>query len=321
MGESLNEEGIAKLGEDFKTGNLVERRIAFAEMLKGLTAENALQLRAHIADLPQDSPEFREFHYAWGAVAGDEAVLHGKETQKKDMAASLAGWASKDPSAALAYFDSLSPAEQSNGADMKWGAIYGLADADPELASGFAVRRFENGDKDAPKMIRLAAAAVMKEGNRDEVTQWAQGIPDGPVQNSAFQHLADQYARENPAEALSWASDLPTGEGKNHALGSTFHQWAERDARAAAEALSSLPPGERDAATYGFATRVVHKDPAVGVDWAANIRDPESRNRALVDTGRVFYKRNREAAQQWLANANLPETVVQGITGGGGARD
>ncbi|MGB0144693.1 MAG: hypothetical protein ACPGAP_07955, partial [Akkermansiaceae bacterium] len=101
-----------ELAAAFKSGDLIERRLAFAAILEKLTPENARDLRELIADFPQDSPEFREFHYAWGAVAGVEAVTHGRDTPKKDMAASLAGWASNDPSAALAFFDTLSPAEQ-----------------------------------------------------------------------------------------------------------------------------------------------------------------------------------------------------------------
>ena len=80
-------------------------------MLKQLTPDNARQLREQIAHMSQDSAEFREFHYAWGAIAGDEAILHGKDTPKRDMAASLAGWASEDPQSAMAYFDNLSEAK------------------------------------------------------------------------------------------------------------------------------------------------------------------------------------------------------------------
>ncbi|MGB0644167.1 MAG: hypothetical protein ACPGQF_05460, partial [Akkermansiaceae bacterium] len=50
----LTAEGIAELGAIFKNGNLVERRLAFAEMLKELTADNARQLREQIAHMSQD---------------------------------------------------------------------------------------------------------------------------------------------------------------------------------------------------------------------------------------------------------------------------
>jgi hypothetical protein len=313
---TLTEEGIAELGAIFKDGNLIERRLAFAEMLKQLTPDNARQLREQIAHMSQDSAEFREFHYAWGAIAGDEAILHGKDTPKRDMAASLAGWASEDPQSAMAYFDNLSAEEQSDGTHMKWGAAFGLADADPQLAAEFAVERSQSGDKDADKMIHIAAAAALKSGDQEEVTQWASNIPEGDLQNTAFQRIAGDYAKEDPAKAVEWASNLPEGEGKNHAVGSSFHQWANRDPKEAANAISTLPIDQQDSATYGYATSVVHKEPAAGVQWAANIKDPEARTNAMVDTGRVFYRRDREAAQEWLATSNLTEDSIQRITGG-----
>jgi hypothetical protein len=164
-------------------------------------------------------------------------------------------------------------------------------------------------------MIHIAAAAAMKFGDREEVTQWANNIPEGDLQNTAFQKIAGDFAKENPAEAVDWANSLPEGEGKNHAVGTSFHHWANRDPREAASAINSLPINQQDAATYGYATSVVHKEPAAGVQWAANIKDPNDRTNAMVDTGRVFYRRDREAAQEWLANSNLPEEAIQRITG------
>jgi hypothetical protein len=314
-GENFHSQAdLAALGEAFKSGNLVERRLAFAEILKKITPENARELRELVADLPQDSPEFREFHYAWGAVAGQDAVTHGKDTPKKDMAAALAGWASKDPSAALTYFDSLTPAEQNNAAHLKWGAAFGLADADPSLAADFARIRAEGGDKDAPHMINIAAAAILRTNDPAEAASWASDIPEGPLQNAAFRHLAGEYAKKDPNQAVAWATDLPVGEGRDYAVGTSFHNWANQDAREAANAIEKLPAEVRDAATYGYATSVVHKDPAIGVEWAANIQDPEKRNRALVDTGRVFYKRDQETARQWLADSGLPESTIREIT-------
>ncbi|MFT6179053.1 MAG: hypothetical protein ACJAQT_001574 [Akkermansiaceae bacterium] len=314
---SFTDADITELGEVFRMAKgPIERRLAFSEMLKNLTPENARLMREQIAHLPQDSAEFREFHYAWGAIAGQEAITHGKDTPKRDMAASLAGWAASDPTSALAYFNQLSPEEQSSGTHLKWGAAFGLADVDPQLAAAFALERFQNGDKEAPKMIHIAASAILRSGDREEATDWAANIPEGTLQNQAFERLAGEYAKEDPASTVEWAVDLPEGEGKNHAIGTSFHHWAGRSPEEAAAAIASVPAADRDAATYGYATRVVHDDPAIGVEWATSISDPEARGSALVDTGRIFYRKDREAAQEWLATANLPEESVQKITGG-----
>ncbi len=313
----LNDADIAELGQEFRTAKgPIARRLAFSEMLKNLTPENARLMRENIAHLPQDSAEFREFHYAWGSLAGQEAVLHGADTPKRDMAATLAGWAATDPASAIAYFDSLSPEAQSSGTHMKWGAAFGLADADPQLAAEFAIERFENGDKEAPKMIQIATSAALRSGDSEEITSFLTAVPEGELSIQAHQHAARELAKTDPAETVEWAVDLPDGDGKNHAIGTSFHMWAGRSPEEAAAAISSVPADQRDAATYGYATRVVHDNPAVGVEWASNISDQEARGRALVDTGRVFYRKDQQAATEWLSNSGLTPGQQQQITGG-----
>ena len=302
----LSEADITELGKEFKTAKgPIARRLIFGEILKALTPENAKQMRENIVHLSQDSPEFREFHYAWGSLAGKVAIDNGAETPKRDMASSLAGWAATDPAAAMEYFSSLSENAKNGGNYMKWGAVFGLADADPNLASEFAAERHANGDKEAGKMIHIAANAVLRSGDPKEAAAWAQNIPEGTLQNQAYQRLGSDFAKKDPAEAVQWASQLPDGEGKDHAIGSTFHTWAGRSPEQAAEAISDIPADQRDSARYGYATRVVHDNPAMGVEWAAAISDPQDRNNALVDTGRVYMRKDREGATQWLQNSGL----------------
>lgn len=312
----LTESDINALGETFKKGGLVERRLAFAEMLKNLTPENARLMREQIAHLSQDSPEFREFHYAWGAIAGEDAILNGKDTPKRDMAASLAGWASKDPDAALAYFNSLSPEQQSDGALMKWGAVYGLADHDPELATQFALQRMEGGDKDAYKMIQLTADAILREGDIDQAAEWSTSLPTGPLQVTAVTRVAKEMADGNPADAYQWTNSLPEGSSKYKALGATFEKWAAHDADEGARQLANLPEKQRPAATYGFASRLAYIDPEAGIEWANTITVEKTRVNALIDTGRTFYKKDREGALNWLPNSGLTPEQQQRITGG-----
>ena len=99
----LSDAGLLALAEEFKKGKgPIERRLAFSKLLENLTAENAKTVREQLLHLSERSDEWREFHYAWGALAGDVAVLNGKETKERDMASTFAGWASSDPAAALA---------------------------------------------------------------------------------------------------------------------------------------------------------------------------------------------------------------------------
>ncbi|NIP93846.1 MAG: hypothetical protein GWO24_10485, partial [Akkermansiaceae bacterium] len=107
-GLRLSESEVQALGERFRTAaSPIERRLAFSRLLEGLTPENAALLRKQIEHLPAHSAEFREFHYAWGAVAGEDAVMFGADTPKPDMAPALAGWAGANPRAAIQWFQNL----------------------------------------------------------------------------------------------------------------------------------------------------------------------------------------------------------------------
>ncbi len=305
---NLSESEIRQLGLDLKAARSpLERREIFDRILRNLTAENAKLLREQIVHLDSNSSEFRDFHYQWGAIAGEEAVLNGAETEERDMATTLAGWASAHPEAALAYFNGLEP-DQQNGSGLKWGAISGLAQVDPNLAVQFAMDRQQAGDREATRLVDYLAREVIKSGDPASAASWATTLPAGDLQDAAVRRVAEEYAEENPVAAIDWANSLPEGNGKNRALEESFSEWARENPQAAADRLSALPDSpERDAATYGYARRVAWEDPVAGIEWANTIADDGTRTRALMDTGRAYFRRDAEAAKNWLPNSGLNE--------------
>lgn len=305
---NLSESEIRQLGLDLKAARSpLERREIFDRILRNLTAENAKLLREQIVHLDSNSSEFRDFHYQWGAIAGEEAVLNGAETEERDMATTLAGWASAHPEAALAYFNGLEP-DQQNGSGLKWGAISGLAQVDPNLAVQFAMDRQQAGDREATRLVDYLAREVIKSGDPASAASWATTLPAGDLQDAAVRRVAEEYADENPVAAIDWANSLPEGNGKNRALEESFSEWARGNPQAAADRLSALPDSpERDAATYGYARRVAWEDPVAGIEWANTIADDGTRTRALMDTGRAYFRRDAEAAKNWLPNSGLNE--------------
>jgi hypothetical protein len=73
---ALTKQDIRALGEKLRQSpDPIEQRLAFSKLLEGLTQENALLVREQIVHLDHRSAEFREFHFAWGAIAGAEAIL------------------------------------------------------------------------------------------------------------------------------------------------------------------------------------------------------------------------------------------------------
>lgn len=312
---NLSEADVRQLGLDLKSAKgPLERREVFSQILANLTVENAKLMREQILHLDNDSSEFREFHYAWGAIAGEEAVLNGAETRERDMAATLAGWAAKSPEAALAYFNSLDKDAQ-NGSGLKWGAIYGLTDADPNLAVRFAMDQQAAGDQEATRLMDLVTRQVLRSGDPAQAANWASTLPSGEMQDAAVSRVAREYADNDPVAALDWANTLPEGNGKNRAVRESFSEWAQNDPKAAADRLGAMNESpERDSATYGYATRVAWENPQVGIEWANTISDESTRNRAIQETGRAFFRKDPEAAKQWLTTSGLNEKQQEEIT-------
>lgn len=312
---SLSEAEILQLGKDLKAARgPLERREIFSEILRNLTPENARLMREQIVHLDTNSSEFREFHYAWGSLAGGEAVLHGAETRERDMATTLAGWASADPQAALAYFNGLDKDAQ-GGSGLKWGAVYGLFDADPNLAVRFAMDQQAAGDREAGRLMDLVARQMLRSGDPTEAATWASGLPAGEMQDTAIARVAREYADKDPLATLDWADNLPDGGGKNRAYRESFSELARSNPQEAARRLESMgDSSERDNATRGFASRIAWEDPQTGIEWANTISDEGTRTRALVETGRAYFRKDPEGARQWLATSGLNKEQQQDIT-------
>jgi hypothetical protein len=312
---NLSESEIRQIGIDLKaTKTPLERRELFTQILANLTPENAKLMREQIVHLDSNSSEFRDFHYQWGAIAGEEAVLNGAETPERDMATTLAGWTASNPDDALTYFNSLEPDAQ-NGSGMKWGAVYGLIAANPNRAVRFTMDRQEAGDKEASRLMDLVTREVIKSGNPAEAANWATALPSGEMQDAAIRRVAEEYAEDDPVAALNWANTLPQGNGKNRAMRESFSEWARENPQAAADRLGSMSASsERDSATYGYATRVAWENPAAAIEWANTISNEGTRANALMETGRAYFRKDPEAAKQWLSNSGLNEDQQKRVT-------
>lgn len=320
-GANLSENGIKSLGNILQTSNdPIERRMAFSKLLEGLTVENAEVLREQIMHMSSDSSEWKDFHYAWGALGGQSVVEFGKNSDKKDMAAAFSGWASANPQAAVTWFNSLDPAQQ-NRNDLKWAAVYGLANADPQMATSFAMQRQEAGDKDAARMMNLIAKAVLNTVNPAAAAQWSTSLPEGNLQDAAVSRVARDYAYQDPSKAVSWLESLPGSGGQTKGLRVAFSTWASQDAEAAGKRINQMRDSPaRDSAITGYSRRIAYADPRSAVEWADAISDPKVRNDTLLHNGRIFMHRDREAASQWLAGSNLSPDIQKRIINSGRRR-
>jgi hypothetical protein len=344
---SLNSSQISAIGERLRRAtDPITKREAFAELLAGLTADNALEIREQIAHLKADDPEFRDFHYAWGKVGGMDAVLHGLETDQRDMGPTLAGWASADPTSAMEWYETLEN-EGNGGANkqaMKAALVHGLAIADPSNAADFVYALGEAGDRRAKEMMGIVMGKVVQSGGAQEAAQWATNLGDGELRGHALWEAGRAGVRENPDATLAWASALAQddpnagnlaygiaqemgwrdgpkvaewlssldSEAVTSAYGPLLGGWAKADPLAASQFVADMPPSEtRDWAIGGMVYTHRWEDPAAAVAWANELSSAEGRDRVMTIAAEAYIHKDPAGAADWLPTSGLPIETQQ----------
>ena len=341
---SFTSEDISALGKSLREStDPLAKREAFGRLLAGLTKENALEIQEQIDFLEDSDAMFREFHFAWGKIGGMEAVLHGTETPKSDMGPALAGWASADPAAARAWYDSLpEKGKGANRGQMQEAFVHGLAIADPAKAVDFVLGLSDAKDPRARQMMGIIAEKQIQAGGADSAASWAATLPDGEMRNHANYEIAKAKVRTDPAAAAAWAAPLAGEKGggaivygissewsgrdgaatakwldtlsgdQSAAYGPAFAGWAKADPLAASERISSMPPsGNRDNAIGGLIHSYRWEDPVSSIAWANQIQDAKRREFVLALTAEAFVKKDPAAAAAWLPTSGLPAKTQQ----------
>lgn len=342
---ALSENDIFGLGQTLQTdGSPVARRLAFAKLLEGVTAENALLIREQLKGLKTDSQEWRDFHYAWGAVGGSDAVAHGMETPERDMAITLSGWASADPTAALAWFDQLPAKQRTGNSELKYGLAGGLADRNPDEAATFAFDLAAAGDTSADRVLSSVASKVIRQDGVQSAASWTETLQAGPLRAAAMdrvaheyvdfdptaatiwaeqfngqphsariiEEVADEVARRDPEHASSWLASLDPSPGRTQGYRSAFRHFARHNRSVAVTQVNAITvPADRDAALTGVAMTVGQQQhEAAAFDYIGQISDYETRVNAVRLAAPEFASiRLPSLASEWLAS-NLGATSI-----------
>jgi hypothetical protein len=340
-GRILSSFDIEKIGQLYKTTtDPIERRRAFADFIAGLTAENALEIREHIAHLNSDDPDFRDFHFAWGKVGGSEAIVHGADTKQRDMGPTLAGWASADPEAAKAWFEALDAKGKgpSNQEYLMASLAHGLAIADPKRAIEFAFSLNEAGNGRAKEMVGIVTGKMLQSEGTEAAKSWATSLPAGDMRGHALYEIAKAGVRENPEATAAWASTLKRDENLGSvaygitsewgardgaaavtwldslgsketasAYGPALAGWAKKDPLSASEHVASMPPSEnRNNAIGGLVWSYRWEDPAAAILWANEISNPKSQQDVLTLAAEAYMRKQPAEAAAWLPGSGLP---------------
>ncbi len=343
---ALSDSQIAAISADaFSDPNPLRRSLAFTKLLEGITPENAQTMLQAMRDGQPSGDQWRLFLYAWGGVDGAGAMAYAAENLEGDRLqrfqdSTLTGWASKDPTAAMAFVDSIPDAD--GGAEQRArlmnSLIGGLADYDIGLATDYTFQLAEAGNREAGRYLYTIASEQIRKEGLDGGIAWAENLPDGDLKGSALDTVAgrfvnsdpeaasawaaqfadaswgarvieevgDEWAERDPKASVAWLETLPQGAGRNEGTYSAFREWAQRDAMAASQHLVDMPDSAaKDHAVRGLSRTIAARDPQSAIAWAETIQSDAMRTETLTRAGQEWFRRDSAAAAEWLSTSGL----------------
>lgn len=336
---TLSKDGIAALTtQALNDPNQIKRRLAFSQLLTGMTADNASSIRDQLIDAGAGGQEWRDFNYAWGAIAGEEAFLNSSISEKRDLESLISGWAATDPSGAIAMLGNLPENLADQKKRLENGIVAGLADRDPDEATKYVASLAADGREDTSRLMERITYEVIRQGGTQEASAWVTTLNDGPLKGAAMNEVAERFVRSDPESAASWVEqfadqdyaaravrevgkewaekeplaavtwldNLPEGNGQKAGLSSAFGDWEDKDPVAAGEYLLTMPESpKRDSAISGFADGYAYQDPETAIAWAQDITNPEIKVQTLTRVGEAYFRRDPKAALEWLPTSGL----------------
>lgn len=303
---------IEELGERFKNEkDPILRKELLDKLIAGMTAENALDIRKYVANMSDRSSEWKEFHKAYGAVAGEVAVLHGEETKGRDVELSLVGWVSADPDAAMEWYralDEKSKKSMFSQERLSLAVLEGLAENDPKVATDFMVSLNTKGGS-SWRASKIVGDKIWKEavesGNVEDAIKWTESLPGDDLKNSSQALLARNYAKLDPIQAASWVEGLNAdGESNRYAVGMVVDSWRKTDPAAAVNWLTSFDneKNKLSGTYYQAFSSWADQDPNAATQYIETMNSSRSKDYAIYGLTRTLSYKEPEQAMQ-LANS------------------
>ncbi|MEO0017745.1 MAG: hypothetical protein RLZZ522_1028 [Verrucomicrobiota bacterium] len=313
--------------------------LAFIDQLEPGEFEDAV---AHFRSLGLTEDRFGEYGMllsAWAQADPVQALDYVQKNTNSGFALTtvLASWAGSDPDAAIAWAKTAHTGEGAN--PYLPGIIRALAATDTARATELLAsmpRSQERGaglDALVPQLLRLGPDAARK---------WVAALKDEALRNGAMSRMAEQLAKTDPKGTANWLLANP-GEALNNSLGRVVGTWAATDEKAAVIFFTGLPKGDArnnafrgiisavastnpqtaaamidrysadvdDGTIRSFIWRSFGSDPALAINYAGRIADPETRDRTYRRTLEFWLDRDPATAQAWINTNPLPANLQQ----------
>jgi hypothetical protein len=161
---------------------------------------------------------------------------------------------------------------------------------------------------------RVASAAASVDLER--AAAWALKHSGGPNGEGLLGRVGNTWAMRDGAGAMEWVKSLPESPRRATAVEDTYRAWLDWDHAAALAWMRGRQP--EPWLEPAFALYVVadaNADYAAALQRAEQIQDVQRRDGVIVTIARMWRSKSQEAADAWIAQANLDPAVHAQILG------
>lgn len=301
----------------------VKRQLAFADLLRGLNAQNARLVAQALAGQGGDGRGRHELALvmdAWGQVDGPAAVAYGQEIGSEQATSSaLSGWAAQYPEAARQW-----AMANSENPDNPWmiPVIAGTARANVDVALPMLYALPYGAARG--RSLDYVIDAYARRGV-DALASWVTGISDQRLREGAAARVAPRMAEEDPQRAAEWALKYAGTERQAQALVPVMATWARTAPADAVAWAEKLEPGRtHDLALEHVVGTWAHTDPAAAEAWLSRSGSGPSFDRARISIGMRYFESDPVRAMSWVSTVSderMRNRMLERIAGAWTERD
>jgi hypothetical protein len=243
-------------------------------------------------------------------LAAASAMKLNDPGRQQALEGALIVWAGQNLEAAISWVGELPEGVLKDGVERS--VAYEAARTDPLTALNLV-----SSQSSSPERDNLIAYAVAQWADIDpkSAANWASQAKSGPLKDEMMKMIATNWAESDPAAAAALAlHSLPAGRDQEDALTGIVQRWTEADPQAAADWVIQFPEGQlRNSAMANLVKLWTDQNPQEVGSWLSTLPINASRDVAVQSYAEQIHPSQPALAMQWAESISNPNLRTQEI--------